>query len=257
LETAQALHATSAEEARAIRAAGLTQPIAVIPNGVELPMFEEGGGEREDWRSDFQPLSSAVCHLPSIRKPRTLLFVGRIHPNKGLRDLVKAWAQVRPAGWRVVIAGQDEAGHVGELRWQIEELGLESSFEFVGPVDGAAKWELCRAADVFALPSYSENFGVAVAEALACGVPVIATRGTPWEDLVVHRCGWWTNIGCEPLAQALRDAVSRTDEERREMGRRGRRLVEKNYSWPRIAAQMRAVYRWMLGQGAKPDCVVL
>jgi glycosyltransferase involved in cell wall biosynthesis len=109
---------------------------------------------------------------------------------------------------------------------------------------------------LFVLPSHSENFGIVVAEALASGVPVITTRATPWEELVTHRCGWWTENGPEPLAAALRDALSRTDEERREMGRRGRQLVDQKYSWPGIAAQVHAVYRWMLGEGEKPECVV-
>ena len=201
---------------------------------------------------------------------RTVLFLSRIHPKKGLLDLVRAWAAIqnskfkiqnsesggRPR-WRVVVAGGDEGGHLQELKAEIGKLNLGDVFEFIGPVEGAAKWELYRQADLFVLPSHSENFGIVVAEALACGVPVIASRGTPWEDLVTHRCGWWPAIGSEPLAAALREALSRTDEERRAMGARGRELVQAKYGWPGAAEQMQAVYQWMLKQAAKPDWVLI
>jgi glycosyltransferase involved in cell wall biosynthesis len=107
------------------------------------------------------------------------------------------------------------------------------------------------------LPSHSENFGIVVAEALASGVPVITTRGTPWRDLIEHRCGWWEEIGASPLAAALEAATALSDDERRAMGQRGRELVERKYSWQRVAADMKAVYAWLLGQGERPDCVLL
>jgi len=112
-----------------------------------------------------------------------------------------------------------------------------------------------RESDLFVLPSFTENFGVAAAEALACAVPVIATRGTPWKDLVDRQCGWWVDIGVKPLADALRQATALPDAERRQMGRRARRLVRDNYSWDRAATDMISVYRWLLGAGAKPACL--
>jgi glycosyltransferase involved in cell wall biosynthesis len=267
LRTAQVLHATSPAEVQDFRNAGLTQPVAMIPNGVEIPSFVDGRWIMVDRVGDrgsimeggparaVSELPSPISHLPSSREVRVALFLSRIHPKKGLPDLLKAWALVRPSGWRVVIAGSDEGGHAEELKAEIRKLKLEKDFDFVGPVAGEAKWRLYRQADLFVLPSHSENFGIVVAEALASGIPVITTRATPWEELVTHRCGWWTENGPAPLAAVLREALSRTDEERREMGGRGRRLVEQKYSWPGIGAQMHAVYRWMLGEGERPECV--
>jgi len=250
LRTAQVLHATSPAEVQDFRNAGLAQPVAMIPNGVEIPSFVDGPVRA------VSELPSPISHLPSSCNTRVALFLSRIHPKKGLPDLLKAWALVRPSGWRVVIAGNDEGAHAEELKVEIRKLKLEADFDFVGPVVGEAKWSLYRRADLFVLPSHSENFGIVVAEALASGVPVITTRATPWEELVTHRCGWWTEHGPAPLAAALREALSWTDEERRAMGRRGRQLVEHKYSWPGIAAQMHAVYRWMRGEAEKPGCVV-
>lgn len=251
LQSATVLHATSEAEAGEFRALGLRQPIGVIPNGVELPPVQ---------KPEVRNQKSQAC---------TLLFLGRIHPVKGLMDLVQAWAVLRggeggkpkeeserEGQWRVVIAGNDEAGHLNRVKEECRRQKVEQDFEFVGPVEGAAKWKLYRSADLFVLPSHSENFGIVVAEALACGVPVITTRGTPWGDLVAHRCGWWTEIGPEPLTAALSEAMTLTAEARREMGERGRRLVESKYSWDAAAEKMLATYRWMLGRGERPVCVI-
>ncbi|MEP6937497.1 MAG: glycosyltransferase [Chthoniobacterales bacterium] len=237
LERAAALHATSKQEAEEFRAAGLQQPIAIVPNGVEVPT------EVAD------PLAR------DAQRVRTVLFFSRIHPKKGLLDLVDAWAQVRPSNWRVIVAGNDEGGHQGEVEAAVRRSNLAAIFSFKGVVRDEAKWNLYREADLVALPSHSENFGIVVAEALASAVPVITTRGTPWRELIEHRCGWWEEIGAAPLAEALRAATSLSDEERRGMGQRGRALIEQKYSWRSAASEMQRVYLWLLGNGTRPPCV--
>jgi glycosyltransferase involved in cell wall biosynthesis len=137
----------------------------------------------------------------------------------------------------------------------VGELGIEKAVEYVGSVDGEQKSAMYRDADLFVLPTFSENFGVVVAEALAHGVPVITTRGAPWADLEIYGCGWWVDIGVPPLEQALRDAMSLSDDERRMMGARGREYVRR-YDWDTIARQTAEVYRWVLDQGDKPECVI-
>jgi glycosyltransferase involved in cell wall biosynthesis len=245
LQSAQVLHATSEAEAENFRAADLRQPIAVIPNGIEVNKIV---ARREGNRS------------PGVR---TILFLGRIHPVKGLTNLVRAWAAVQKTengkrkteAWRIVIAGEGEGEHLQDVKGELKKMRVEKDFEFTGPVDGEGKWRLYQNVDLFVLPSYSENFGLVVAEALACGVPVITTCGTPWQDLIEHRCGWWIEIGVEPLANALREGIAMSDGQRHEMGRRGRQLIERKYAWPGIAAQMKSVYEWMLGRGPRSECV--
>jgi glycosyltransferase involved in cell wall biosynthesis len=235
LDGASCLHATSVAEAAQFRTLGLRPPIAVIPNGVDLP-----GKVRKDYDG---------------AQERLAVFVSRLHPIKGLPMLLQAWAAVRPAGWRLLIAGPDECGHAAELRKLASDLGLEKQVEFRGPIYGEAKLELLSGADLFVLPTYSENFGISVAEALAIGLPVITTTGAPWSCLKSQNCGWWVDIGTEPLAQALSQATQCSDRELRQMGLRGREFVGREYSWTRIAAEFTSLYHWALG-GQKPACMV-
>lgn len=237
LQSADLLFANSTQEAQSLLNLGLHRPIACIPNGVHLPTLME----------------------PSEKPPdavRTALFLSRIHPKKGLLLWIQAWSKVRPTGWRLVIAGPDEAGHRQKVEKAVAEYGLERVVTFVGAVEGEAKDRLYREADIFVLPTLSENFGMVVAEALSYGIPVITTRTAPWEDLVGHRCGWWVHPDVGTLADALQQATRLSDGERQAMGRRGRRLAALKFSWETIAEQMIAVYQWLLHRGDRPDCVM-
>lgn len=236
LRTARLLHATAQAEVEDLRRLGLRQPVAVVPNGVDVPAVA-----RHDWGE---------------RPARRALFLSRIHPGKGLINLVRAWAQTRPMGWELVIAGPDADGHRAEVERLARELGVGEAIRFAGPIEDGEKWDLYRSADLFVLPTFSENFGIVVAEALAAGVPAITTKGAPWQDLETHRCGWWIDVGVEPLAAALGEATALTDARREAMGRRGRALVEQRYSWDHAAEAMAAAYAWLLGRGERPACVV-
>jgi glycosyltransferase involved in cell wall biosynthesis len=277
LRLAAILHATAVSELDDIRRLRLRQPVVVAPLGVKVS-----------------------SESPTVRHthPRIALFVSRVHPKKGLLNLVDAWARVNPHGWKMVIAGPDQDGHAAEVMARARAAGIDQDFEMMGPVYGKEKNDHYAKADLFVLPTYSENFGVVVVEALAQGCPVITTKGTPWQELqgrpasskvlkcesaVVGevggrksdvggeatsafslqpsaltangRCGWWIDIGVEPLADALREAMSLTDEERHQLGLNGRRLVEAKYTWPAIADQMKRTYEWVLQGGEKPECV--
>ena len=236
LQEASAFCATSKQEAEGIRSLGFSQPIAIIPNGINL----------------------SYCNHLSLHNNcnKFALFLSRIHPKKGLIDLVDAWAKIRPLGWQVVIAGPDENGHQAEVQRRINELGVKDVFKFIGSVDGAEKGNLYRSANLFILPTHSENFGIVIAEALASGTPVITTKGTPWEGLLTHKCGWWIDIGVQPLANTIQQAINLSDAERAEMGARGKRYVLDEFSWEAIGQKMVAFYDWILKGGTPPDHVL-
>ena len=236
LELAAAFHATAENEAEGIRRLGFTQPVILLPNGVELPCW------------DSVPQKEMNRH-------RIVLFMSRIHPKKGLSRLVDALSMIDTTGWKCRIVGPDEDGHLAEVKRQIAARNLNSKIEFYEMVKGEDKWRMFREADLFVLPTNSENFGVVVAESLAAGTPVVTTKGAPWKALEEYRCGWWTDVNTEAVARALEDAFRLSDETRRKMGERGRMFVAEHYGWPKIASDMRAAYGWICGVGPKPACI--
>jgi glycosyltransferase involved in cell wall biosynthesis len=172
-----------------------------------------------------------------------------------LLNLVTAWTDLRPKGWELLIVGPDEGGHSAELQATVAAAGMQRDILFPGEAWGDARTDLYAGSDLFVLPSFSENFGLVIAEALSCEVPVITTRATPWQELQDLRCGWWIETGVDPLMRALREAFSLPPQALHEMGRRGRQLIESNYTWEPIGRQMLEVYEWMLGRREQPACV--
>lgn len=285
LKAAMLLHATAESEVEDIRRLGLRQPIVVAPFGIDMPAQRSvpvRGAENVDGPS-------------ATARGRTALFVSRVHPKKGLANLVAAWSRLkREAGggavagrggcrWRLVVAGPDECGHTGELIEQATASGLtarviaatdaegvpsEADMVFVGPVYDGQKTALYQSADLFVLPTHSENFGVVILEALACGLPTITTKGAPWQALDdvgrpgdeadrPARAGWWIDIGVEPLVEALRQAVNATDDELKRIGDNGRWFARERYSWPAAGRRMKSAYEWLIHGGAAPDCIRL
>jgi glycosyltransferase involved in cell wall biosynthesis len=232
-------HATSASEAEDIRRLGFRQPIAVIPNGIDLPDLGSTvpGGENEG--------------------RRTMLFLSRIHPKKGIPILLRAWRRLewQFPDWDLVVAGPEETGHLAEMVKLARDLDLER-VSFPGPADAKAKQTLYRRANLFVLPTHSENFGMVVAEALAYRVPVITTTGTPWQELERRDCGWWIELSERNLAATLAAAMNLPAEQLVAMGARGRLWMKQSFGWPGIATQMRSAYEWVLGGGPPPACVL-
>jgi len=232
LKCADLIHVTAESEIMDVRRVGLTNKTIIAPLGV-------GGGGGGGGVILFVSRIQKKKGLPNLLKAfATVLemlhvsYIGRVAPIKGLGNLINASATLDHSGdWRLRIVGPDQEGHTAELKTLAADLGVSERVEFVGPKYGDELQREYASADIFVLPSYSENFGSVVVEALAHSVPVITTRGTPWNELEDHKCGWWIDIGAEPLANALKDAISLTDNERREMGLRGRKLVEEKYTW--------------------------
>ncbi|MFM7180234.1 MAG: glycosyltransferase [Verrucomicrobiales bacterium] len=266
LRSASALHATAESEARQLRKLGFNQRIITAANGVDIPDKTEDrfaprnpsspdglcrAGKtpvvarwampgRQDRGQESRDRSHGAALRPNTKHQefRTALFLSRIHPKKGLPMLIGAWAKVQPAGWRMRVVGPDEGRHLAELETMVVEKGLSDVWSFDGALEGEAKWQAFHAADLFVLPTHSENFGIAVAEALACGLPAITTTGAPWAGLLEHRCGWWVAPETSALTEALGAAFRLTDDERRAMGARGREWMKAEFGWEGIARKV-------------------
>jgi len=229
-------HATAEHEVDDIRRQGLRAPVAVIPNGVDVPPPRRG------------------TRSPSGR--RRLLFLARLHPIKGIDVLLRAWRTVerRFPEWELVVVGTESREHLVRIRDLVDELGV-ARVSLPGPAYGAAKTEAFRQSDLYVMPSHAESFGITVAEALAHGVPAITTRGAPWPGLNTHGCGWWIEPGEGALVECLREALALPPAELECRGERGRAWMERDYSWTRVGRMMRDTYLWLLGGGTPPDWV--
>lgn len=181
----------------------------------------------------------------SWKKTRQILFLSRVHVKKGINFLIEAAAALRSElqGYKILVAGEGDADYVTEMKRMIEDNGLQDIVQLVGGVYGDEKWRLFQTSDFFVLPTHSENFGLAIAESLASGTPVITTVGTPWNDLNDSNSGAWIEIGTQPLTETLRKFLALSDEELEAMGRNGRKLIEEKYSANVMAEEMMEVYK--------------
>ena len=230
-------HATSQKEYEEIREAGYKQPVAIVPIGMDLPN---------------------VQHAKNDEKKKVVFF-GRLHKVKAVDNLVLAWDKLMRGDeglmpdWELLIAGPD-CGVKADLARIVREEKLDN-VRFVGEINGAGKYEFLARADIYVLPSLTENFGITLAEALACGTPCIASHGTPWAGLERELAGRWIPIGVEPLAAALKEMMTMSDDERRLMGEKGRAWIERDFSWRGVGEKMKLAYEWLLGQSDRPDWV--
>jgi len=253
LRDAACLRALCPAEVDSFRAYGLRNPVAVVPNGVDLPPLAEGTPPRH-------------ARFPAGRK--VLLYLGRIHGKKGLAQLLTAWAQTRDAArdWLLAIAGWDQAGHEAELKRHATGLGLawcdstgatpDASLVFLGPQFGADKDACYASCDAFVLPSFSEGLPMVVLEAWARAKPVLMTPACNLPEGFAAGAALRIEPSTEHIAAGLRALFEMSPDDLRLMGRNGRALAESKFDWRTVAAQMAAVYAWVLGSGPKPEGVV-
>jgi glycosyltransferase involved in cell wall biosynthesis len=247
LTSAAVAHATSDAEAEAVRQFGYRGPIAVIPNGIGMPPVATDA-ERAAARRWFE------ARHPEVSGRRILLFMSRIEPTKGAMTLAKAWTQLAPLfpDWTLIIAGPDERGHANDVVEVLTSGGVASRTVLAGPLYDDDRESGYLAAELFVLPTESENFGMVIAEALAHRVPVVTTHGAPWRDLVTKRCGWWVKADLEHVREALATGMALPADELQRMGVRGQEWIGRAYCWDTVAAQAHAVYAWSLGAGPRP-----
>jgi glycosyltransferase involved in cell wall biosynthesis len=238
LDAAAAILTNSSLEREAISGLRISAPIRMVPLALS---FE---AERA--------LTSPRDRAPTGRNRRTVLTVGRFHPLKGIVELVDAFGRVagRYKTWDLRIVGPDgEPGYRETVLRRVREAHLEQRVEVCGELRGEQLWDAYRAANLFVLPSHTENFGFVVVEALAAGLPVIATHGAPWSELGVVGCGWSIDISVDSLAEALATALALPHEELYAMGMRGVELVQQRYSTLGLARQMDSLYSSLLADG--------
>ena len=235
------MHCTTVEEVEWNKALGVERCF-VVPLGTSS----------SSWSSSSRLTGDSVVGSEGVGElgvggKHTLLFVGRVHPVKGLVNLIKAWALCNACGWKLRIVGPDEAGHRAELEALVAKLGLGDRVEFAGPKFGDELSKEYVQCDCLALVSHTENFGATVVDAMAHGKPCIASTFTPWKELVERKCGWWVSNKPEKLANCIFEMINCGEQQRQEMGQNGLQLVREKYTWDAVADTMIAKYKEVLG----------
>jgi glycosyltransferase involved in cell wall biosynthesis len=223
-----AIHVTSPEEGKAAQTQIPNAPIVEIPNGVDIPASLAA----RTWKPDGRT---------------RILYLGRFDPIKGIENLIDAVALSKTPHLELALCGSGDATYTASLVQRIEEKRLSSIIKVVGFVEGAAKARAFEQSDICVLPSFSENFGMTVVESLSYGVPVIASRGTPWQELNTREAGDWVANDPDSLAQAI-DSMAQKN--LAVMGQRGRDWMCERFDWNAVALRMSDVYR-NLHAGAK------
>lgn len=225
---ADCIHATAESEKNNLLKLGYNKKIEVIANGIDVDNIIM----KNNWK-----------------RKKNILFLSRVHIKKGIEFLLEAVAVLKEqlVGYTINIAGEGDPNYIDSLKSKTKKFEIENMVNFCGGVYGEMKWELFREADVFILPTYSENFGIVVGEALACGTPVITTKGTPWEELNTAHCGWWIETNTKAITAAIENFLLLSTEELKDMGNNGRRLIENQYSTKKIAQDMFLLYKKIIG----------
>ena len=231
LNNAAALVATSDSEAMGFKAYGLEKRIHIMPIGLDCEKYV---GKNNASRSKSGK--------------KRLLYLSRITPVKGLDMLAEAWAKLSRFHneWELVLAGPDDRGYTGKIKSVFETLVKDDSFRFIGPVYGDEKYKLLNSANAFVLPTRSENWSISVAEAMASSIPVVCTKGAPWQCIEECGAGSWVDVSVDGICNGIERILSLTDDERHTMGGNGRDWVVKNLNWVNIAKNMIAFYNCIL-----------
>ena len=236
LRLADCIHCTCAEEMRHYRALGYKNPVAVIPNPVPIPSF--------------------IDELTNERSIKRVGFLGRLHPRKNVEALLDAWIRLGDMTKRaqLVVMGKGEPAYEAMLKERVKQSGL-TNVEFAGFVTGREKFERLASLTVLCVPSDFENFGMIVTEALSVGTPVIASLGTPWQELNTEHCGYWISNDVQALAATIEKVLFLPVDEITAMGENGKRLVKEKYQDVQVAQRMQQLYSWIIDGGNKPEFV--
>ena len=240
------INVTASNELSSVRAIGFKTNAALISNGINIKEFEELPG-REVFKKYF----------PDLYEKKILLFFSRIEPKKGLSLLAHAWGKLAEKfpEWHLLIVGPNENNHWDYIKTILCSYGLKKKYTYAGFLHGEAKYAVLSAAQLFILPTYWENFGIVVAEAMMAKTPVITTTETPWEKIVPEGCGWIIKPDHEELVAIMDHALSLHENILDDMGNRGHVFIKKGYNWKDVALKMREFYSFILFGGVIPDFV--
>lgn len=233
LNNAACVHVTCIDEMKHCRDLGITSPIAVIPNPIILKEYNK----------------------KSLDKFR-VGYLGRLSPRKNVESLIYAFKtlQKETEDKELIIIGNGDDNYETFLKNEVRRLNLKNII-FTGFLSGEEKDKILDSLSILAMPSEFENLGNVILEGLIRGIPCIATKGAPWEQLNTYNCGWWVDFTQESITAAIKEAINCSHDELIKLGENGKNLVREHYSHTQIATKIKSLYKWILNSGEKPDFV--
>lgn len=230
LQKAACIFTTADMEAQHVHDLGIKTFCSVIPNGIETEGYP--------------------CRTSMDGVKKQVLFLSRIHVKKGIELLLEAWQSLQNTfpEWKLVIVGNGEPGYIDSLKQKVRDMSLSDTVEIKDPVFGQAKVDLYQSSSLFVLPSFSENFGMVIAEAMSCGVPVVTTTNCPWEILNETHTGWCIELSSENLENTLKEAMSQDGILLYDMGQRASKLVVENFNYRNVAKRTIELYKKLIEQ---------
>ena len=228
---------TAKMEAEHVSDLGITTCKAVIPNGIE---------------TDAYPCKSSV---EGVKKQ--VLFLSRVHVKKGIELLFEAWKRLHPdyVDWQLLVIGNGEADYIHSLENKVESFGLKDCIKILPPVFGEAKIKVYQESALFCLPSFSENFGMVIAESMSCGTPVITTTNCPWIILNDTKTGWCIDLSVDNIEHALREAMTMSSVDLYAMGQKASKFIYENFDYRSVTLKILRLYEWLLNGGEKPEFI--
>jgi glycosyltransferase involved in cell wall biosynthesis len=219
-------HLTSKEEELDVKSLFPEAKTFIIPNGVNLNDYSSGDFGKD--RSFYNRFSKIDCS-----KKKIIISMGRIHKKKGFDILIEAFNKILKTGLdaQLYIAGED-FGESLQLETTIRNYCISDKAFLIGHIEGKDKYDFFKNADVFALPSHDENFGIVYAEALSAGTPILASKNTPWSDVEKYHCGKWVNNTSDDFSSSILELLN---SDVIQMGKNGKEYIAQNFGWDRIA----------------------
>ena len=246
LNLASCIHALNESEYRAIRKFGLKNPVCIIPNGVTI---NEKSKQRPSWSNDL------------YEGRKRLMYFGRLHPKKGLDNLIDAWSMLigkkdgDASNWDLVIAGWGEKSYEEILKKKVDKLGVNQSIYFIGPQFAEEKERTFSHVNAVILPSFSEGLPIVPLEAWSYRLPTILSKNCNIDEAFMRGAAIEVDTTPESIVQGIERLMALDESARREMGENGFKLVEEQYEWNTVAKKMATVYDWLLGQCNKPEYI--
>ncbi|CAM3050261.1 glycosyltransferase [Moritella viscosa] len=248
LQQANLIHVTCADEYKAVRELNITSPIAIVPHGINYDDYQ-----------DLPNKINAIEHLRLNNNKKYVLFMSRLHKKKGLDILLEIWPEVAKdfPNWCLLIVGPDYSNYNENIAELAVENGTEDNIKVFGMLSGYDKKCVLASSEFFILPSYTENFGVVIGEALAAGLPSITTTGTPWSEINTHNCGKYITLSRENVLQSLQEMMTLDKHSLDVMSNNSKLLIKNNYSWSAQAIKFGKALDFVLTGEPAPDVVYL